>query len=211
MAKPSYLDSDAKGYYDPDLDQVVSEVPVVSPGQGHYLGKIVYNFDAKNWSHAPAANNSTTWKQWPTTLWDQHTGFTGGSILQFNFYIPTRMDTANWGGAYIEPNLSWDNGTTWYGLGNTGYDGGVMIQTGYAIHNHTQEILVTDTPTTDYNVRVRFMVKTYDNTGTLYINQSHDINRTGTSGYSTGDNRLSGISSNQFYGSYRIYEWIPIS
>lgn len=26
MAKPSYLDSDAKGYYDPDLNQVISEI-----------------------------------------------------------------------------------------------------------------------------------------------------------------------------------------
>jgi hypothetical protein len=31
MAKPSYLDSDAKGYYDPDLNQIISEVAVQSP------------------------------------------------------------------------------------------------------------------------------------------------------------------------------------
>ena len=32
MAKPGYLDDNAKGYYDSDLNQVVSEVPIISPG-----------------------------------------------------------------------------------------------------------------------------------------------------------------------------------
>ena len=32
MGKPAGLGDDAKGYYDPDLNQVISEVPIITPG-----------------------------------------------------------------------------------------------------------------------------------------------------------------------------------
>lgn len=173
------------------------------------LGKIVAEFDSADWSH----NSSSTWKEWPTAGFTNHTGFTGGSTLHIEYWIPCRNDSGSWGGGYIDTNITFDNGASWRSLGNPGYDAGVMVaSSGNAIHGQNQTYLITNTPSTDYSVQLRFMIRTYDST--IYVNQSHNINSTtagfcpaGTDGIA--DTRIGGTDSSQTYGSYRIYEFIP--
>ena len=174
------------------------------------IGKVVAEYDSANWSH----NSATTWKEWPTAGFTNHTGFTGGNLLHIEYWIPMRNDSSSWGGGYIDTNITFNNGVSWRSLGTPGYDGGVMVaSSGNAIHGQNQTYLITNTPSTDYSVQLRFMIKTYDST--VYVNQSHDINRTGTAGFcpagtdGIADTRLGGTDSNQTYGSYRIIEYIP--
>lgn len=181
-------------------------------GKQYVLGKVVAESDVNNWSVA----SNTTWKEWPTAGFTNHTGFTGGSTLHIEYWIPMRHDAGGWGGAYIDTNITFDNGVSWRSLGNPGYDGGVMANPSNTIHGQNITIIVTGTPSTEYSVKLRWMVKGYD-ASTLYINQSHDINRIATAGYcpagsdGVADTRLPGLDSLQHYGSYRIYEYIPVS
>lgn len=178
----------------------------------YQVGKIVHEVSSDNWSHA----SDTTWKEWPTAGFSNHTGFTGGSKLHIEYFIPTRHDGSYWGGGYIDVNITFDNGVAWRSAGNSGYDAGVMIDGGSAIHAETRTIFITNTPSEDYSVKLRFMAKRY-NGGTFLINQSHDINRTATAGFcpagsdGVADTRLAGLDSTQAYGSYRIIEFIPQS
>lgn len=182
-------------------------------GTQYVLGKVVVESDDANWTHT----SNATWKEWPTAGFTNHTGFTGGSTLHIEYWIPMRHDTSGWGGGYIDTNITFDNGVAWRSLGNPGYDGGVMANPGNTIHGQNLTMIVTGTPSTDYSVKLRFMVKTYTNSVNLYINQSHDINRTATAGFcpagsdGIADSRLPGLDSTQTYGSYRIYEYIPVS
>ena len=183
-------------------------------GTQYVLGKVVAESDTNDWTHT----SNSTWKEWPTAGFTNHTGFTGGSTLHIEYWIPMRNDNSSWGGAYIDTNITFDNGVAWRSLGNPGYDGGVMASgSGNTIHGQNITMLVTGTPSTDYSVQLRFMVKSYDNSTNLYINQSHDVNRTATAGFcpagsdGVSDTRLPGLDSLQHYGSYRIYEYIPVS
>ena len=215
-ARPSGVDPAATGWYDSDNSISVLAGPIhfnahASGNSRYVLGKTAVESSSANWTFA----DHTAWKEWPTAGFTNHTGFTGGSILHIEYWIPMRHDTSGWGGGYIDTNITFDNGVAWRSLGNPGYDGGVMTNPGNTIHGQNLTMLVTGTPSTDYSVKLRFMVKPYEST-TLEINQSHDINRTATAGFcpagtdGVADTRLSGISSQQTYGSYRIYEYIPI-
>lgn len=180
-------------------------------GTQYVLGKVVAESDTADWEH----NKSTEWKEWPTAGFTNHTGFTGGSTLHIEYWIPMRNGNTTWGGAYIDTNITFDNGVSWRSLGNPGYDGGVMVTGESIIHGQNITMLVTNTPSTDYSVKLRMMVKSYTDNSAFYINQSHDINRTGTAGFcpagtdGVADTRASGLDSTQHYGSYRIYEYIP--
>ena len=180
-------------------------------GTQYVLGKVIAESDTANWTH----NSNTTWKEWPTAGFTNHTGFTGGSTLHIEYWIPIRNGNTSWGGAYIDTNITFDNGVSWRSLGNPGMDGGVMADDASMIHGQNITMLVTNTPSTDYSVKLRMMVKAYTGSTAFYINQSHDINRTATAGFcpagtdGVADTRASGLDSTQVYGSYRIYEYIP--
>ena len=216
-ARPSGVDSAATGWYDSDNSISVLQGPIhfnahTSGNSRYVLGKVVVESDGAAWTH----NKNDVWKAWPTAGFTNHTGFTGGSTLHIEYWIPMRHDNnATWGGAYIDTNITFDNGVAWRSLGNPGYDGGVMTSPSDSIHGQNLTMLVTQTPSTDYSVQLRFMVKSYTDGSTLQINQSHDINNS-LSGFcpagsdGVANTRLSGESSQQGFGSYRIYEYIPI-
>ena len=216
-ARPSGIDSAATGWYDSDNGITVLGGPIhfnaYTSGTSRYvLGKVVVESDAANWTHG----SNTTWKEWPTAGFTNHTGFTGGSTLHIEYWIPMRNDHSSWGGGYIDTNITFDNGVAWRSLGNPGYDGGVMTNPSNTIHGQNLTMIVTGTPSTDYSVKLRFMIKTYTGSSNLQINQSHDVNATNAGFCPAGsdgvaDTRLSGINSTQTYGSYRIYEYIPVS
>lgn len=180
-----------------------------SSGGAYSIGKVVAEYNSSTGS----VTSATSWTEWPSAGFTNHTGFTGGSTLYIEAWIPTRNDDASWGGMYIDTNITFDNGVAWRSLGNHGFDGGTMVYGGDAIHGENITYLVTGTPLSNYSVKLRFMAKTYGGSGT--INGSHDINRSGTAGFcpagtdGVADTRLGGTDSNQSYGSYRIFEFIP--
>jgi hypothetical protein len=181
-----------------------------SLGGSYKIGKVVAEYNSSGRSNA----SNAAWVEWPAAGFTNHTGFTGGSTIYIEAWIPMRNDSSSWGGGYVDTNITFDNGVAWRSLGNHGYDGGVMASgTTYVIHGENITYLVTGTPSTDYSVKLRFMFKSYD--GTISINSSHDINRTGTAGFcpagtdGIADTRLGGTDSNQSWGSYRIIEYIP--
>ena len=116
-------------------------------------------------------------------------GFKAGSLVKLTYHIPMRNNSSSWGGGYIEPQISFNGGTTWNSLGSSGYDGGVMNIGGGAIGSYFNSILVDPQMNSDYSVRVRFYYRAYD--GTVLVNYSHDINSvSGTAGIMSGTNGL---------------------
>jgi len=103
-----------------------------------------------------------------------------GKKVKIDIYVPTRDNTNSWGGLYVNINAR-VNGT-WYNLGNTGYDGGVMNYSATSIHALNHEMLLdfianlglpVDQP---YTLQFELTARSYN--GTTYVNRSHDINRT---------------------------------
>ena len=175
----------------------------------HTIGQICVEYDSANFSYASAS----AWATWPTAGFPNHTGFTGGSKLLIEYWIPCRHDNTSWGGVYMDMNITFDNGYSWRSAGGPGY-GGAMMSGGDWIHGENQRYLITSTPASDYSVKLRWRVRRFDGS-TLYINQSHAINQGSPAGYcpagtdGIADTRLGGKDSNQNYGSYRIMELIP--
>ena len=119
--------------------------------------------------------------------------------VKINIYVPTRNDSNSWGGLYV--NLNARVNGTWYNLGNTGYDGGVMSSGSTAIHNLNYEMLLDfitnlNLPSNQaYTVQFELTARSYN--GTTYVNSSHDINKTSSSLGSRGS--LQSWASNQNY------------
>ncbi len=122
------------------------------------------------------------------------------------FYVPTRNDTNHWGGLFVNINAK-VNGT-WYNLGNTGYDGGVMMYNGEGIHALNHEMLldfITHLGLPDnqsYTLQFELTARSYN--GTAYVNVYHDLNRTANNLNSRGN--LSGWGSDQNYCHIIIQE-----
>ena len=209
MLKDDSVDSDVVS------NNILSKVNVAGtsvndPGEFR-LGKVVREYAAS------AVTLSTT------SLVDMFTGsntsgFTGGSHLELQWYIPSRKDTSsgtagNWMGMYFQPCLSFDDGTTWYSLGTCGYDGGTMVRYASSIHNYTNHAWIQNSGTNipssgSYTVKIKFMGCEYETTGTAYVNGSHDINGKNSVTYI---DTSAGIDRYQHYSHWTLKEWIPVS
>lgn len=103
-----------------------------------------------------------------------------GKKVKMTLYVPTRNDSNNWGGLYVNVNVR-VNGT-WYNLGNTGYDGGAMQYSARSIHALNHEMLLDfitnlGLPSNQpYTIQFELRARSYN--GTTHVNRSHDINRT---------------------------------
>ena len=143
-----------------------------------------------------------------------HSGFTGGSHLELMYYIPTRKDGASrWNGIYFEPQISFDNGSSYYSLGDCGYDGGTMFNGASAIHNYINCMWFQNSGTQipssgTYTVKLKFRASEYDNAGTAYVNTSHAINGRVSATY-LGD--TANIDRRQHFAHWILKEWIPVS
>jgi hypothetical protein len=142
-------------------------------------------------------STTTTWALGPTFA--TITGFKAGSLVRLSYHIPMRNDSASWGGGYIEPQISFNGGTTWNSLGSSGYDGGVMHNTSPSIGSYFNCILIDPQQASDFSVRVRFYFRSYN--GTVMRNQSHAINT--ISGTAT---LLSGVNGTQHYAKIIVEE-----
>jgi hypothetical protein len=118
-------------------------------------------------SNAPVAGYETPW-----------TSMKANSKVNVDVHIPYRNDGTGWGGSYhlIYMMVNQPVGTvpanTWVLLSNSGYH-----MTYYQdIMSYTNSYYIPLSVSSDFSIRFRHDFRVY-NSGTLYINQSHDISR----------------------------------
>ena len=99
------------------------------------------------------------------------TDFKKGSLIRLTYHVPARDGGTNWGGLYIEPQVSF-NLETWQSLGSSGFEA-VMNSGAAAIDSYFQKILIDPQMISDFSTQFRFYFKTYD--GTTQIN-NNEIN-----------------------------------
>lgn len=104
--------------------------------------------------------------------------FRAGSLVRLHYSTPTRntAGTPGFKGGYIEPQISFDGGSTWNSLGSGGQDGGTMVNT-QALGSYKQTLLLDPAQGSDFSVTVRFYVKNVV-PGTVFIvnGGSQDLN-----------------------------------
>lgn len=115
---------------------------------------------------------STSWAQVPA--FPTITDFKAGSLVKLSYHIPMRNDSSSWWWGYIEPQISFNWGTTWNSLWSSWYDWWVMNNVANSIGSYFNTILIDPAQSSDYSVKVRFYFRSYD--GTVIINWSHDLN-----------------------------------
>ena len=121
--------------------------------------------------------------------------------------VPARDNTTSWGGLYININVR-VNGGTWYNLGNSGYDGGVMANSSNDIatsHHHKYLDFIGNagvSASSTYTVQFEVTCRSYN--GTTTVNGSHDINRTASNLGNRGS--LKTWASNQNYTTLTLTE-----
>ena len=189
------------------LAQVTGPSISINDPSEYKLGKVIREYDTTS------ITVSTTS---PVDVFTgaNHSGFTGGSHLELMYYMPTRKDgTGQWNGLYIEPQISFDNGSSYYSLGDCGYDGGIMFNGASAIHNYINCMWFQNSGTQipssgTYTVKLKFRASEYTTAGTGYINGSHSVN--GRVSATTLAN-TSNIDKYQHFTHWILKEWIPIS
>ena len=102
-----------------------------------------------------------------------------GEAIQVSYRFPTRNDNTSWGGIYAYADVSYDDGTTWHEVLNTGYDGAMCSGSASVIDSISGTFLLTDSNAINAtSVKFRYRAKTYQGSG--YINQSHDMGSSAT-------------------------------
>lgn len=103
-----------------------------------------------------------------------------GKDVEIYLRVPARDNTSSWGGLYININVKVNS--TWYNLGNSGHDGGVMGDSSYDIatsHHHKHLDFIANagvSDTSSYTVQFEVTCRAYS--GTTTVNGSHDMNKT---------------------------------
>lgn len=99
-------------------------------------------------------------------------GFKAGSLLHIYYFVPMRNDSTVWGGAYIEPQIRYNEGA-WISLGSCGHEGGVMASGAQRIVAYRNHMLIDPQQSADFSVQMQFYCRSYD--GTASWNASRDI------------------------------------
>ena len=136
---------------------------------GYYVRQFFSDVDTPNRTFG------TGWTLMYTT--PNHSGFLTGSKLRIFIEIPLRNDSTSWGGAYVEPQISFNGGTTWASLGSGGYDGSVMHNGSSDISTYNRMLYIDPQLhgiSGEYSVAIRFYCRSYD--GNTAWNGSHDLN-----------------------------------
>ena len=127
------------------------------------IGKIHYEYDSTDRSFGTSWADGMAWSP---------VEFSGGSRIMFHWHIPMRNDDSNWGGGYTEILYTYDGGSTWFSLGQSGYDT-VMVYGHGAISAQNGFFVFTNCPDEDFTIQVKFRHRSYS--GTLKINYDHEI------------------------------------
>jgi len=123
---------------------------------------------------------NTNWQVVKT--WDTFTK-TAGDIIQVSYRCPARNDDNNWGGVYLGIDVSFDDGSTWTTVFNSGYDASMCSGSIHTISSISGTFLLEDSTTMNAtSVKFRYSAKTYTGSNAT-INQGHDIVGTGINGF----------------------------
>lgn len=156
------------------------DVAKVAGNAGRYVRQVYVENDATNRSF------TTSWSLGAT--FTNVTGFKAGSLVEVTYYIPLRNDSTSWGGAYVEPQVTFNN-STWLSCGSSGYTA-VMENGGASISFYGKTLLLDpslESISGDFQFNIRFYLKSYD--GTLTSVTSNNINNTsGTVSSATSTN-----------------------
>lgn len=142
---------------------------------------------------------STSWSLGAT--FTNVSGFKEGSLVEVTYYIPLRNDSTTWGGAYIEPQVTFNN-STWLSCGSSGYT--AVMEYGQSIGYYQKSLLIDpslESITGDFQFNIRFYLRSYDGTLTSISNNSiNSVSGTVTS-LSATQNYY------QHYASIIVREW----
>lgn len=168
----------------------------------YVLGKVYKVYDSTSYS----TSSARTFVDGP--ILTNLTGFKGNSLIELFYHVPGRNDSTSWGGMYVEPNVSFDNGSTYSSLGHTGYDV-VMVYNSNTILSYNNTIWINPNQTADFTMKFKFRFCSYD--GTTYINGIRDINDAGTETSGSNSNFLTTDDSHlQHFFHIIVKEWRPI-
>ncbi|WP_298479080.1 hypothetical protein [uncultured Maribacter sp.] len=154
---------------------------VKNPATGQISEQVIPTFSS-NKSYVQVYKGNKTFTNGNATLLNLFPEVTiqAGKKIKMTLYVPTRDNTNHWGGLYVNVNVR-VNGT-WYNLGNTGYDGGVMSYSAQSIHALNHEMLLDFITNLglpeDQTYTLQFELRARSYNGTTSVNRSHDINRT---------------------------------
>jgi len=137
-------------------------------------------------------SSGTTYTLGPT--FTEVTGFKAGSRLAISYYVPTRNESTDWGGAYIELQVRF-NGGAWKSFGTSGYSS--VMSNGNAVigfyHNTLSLDPATEGIAVDFSVQFRIYFASYQDT--VSVNGGNNLTVAG-SGTAT---RMGGDNGNQHY------------
>lgn len=133
-----------------------------APGAGA-IGEIYYAYDSTTRTFG------NTWAD--GKIWDSYQ-FKGGSRVRLDWRVPMRNDNSSWGGGYVDIQYSYDDGSTWNSIGNSGYDGPMALG-GDIIVSMNGNFTFIETPQDDFSLKLKFRHRSYD--GTLTVNGSRDV------------------------------------
>lgn len=154
---------------------------IVNNLKGLYLRKCVTLVDSTSYTV------TTAWSL--TCQFSEILDFKAGSKIKISYHMPCRNDSTSWGGAYIEPQVSFNSGSTWFSLGSSGYDANIMNSGSPSIGSYFNSILIDPQISTNFSLKVRFYCASYD--GTAWINLNHNINAiSGNAPLISGNNGL---------------------
>lgn len=158
---------------------------------GTFVRNTTVEYDSSNYSAW------TSWVLWPsfsTIPW-----FKAGSKVKLYYHMPMRNDSGGWWWAYLEPQISFDWGSTWNSLWSSWYDWGVMVDDEPAIGTYNNTLFINPEKSSDFSVTVRFYFRSYS--WTVYVNKSHDINT-----ISSTENIMNWINWNQHFSHIIVEE-----
>lgn len=86
-------------------------------------------------------------------IFNNITGFKTGSLIKLTVYIPARGDgtAGTWRGLYCEPAISYNNGTNYYSMGNTGYTAGNIMNTYSGVIGNSTHVYIINPETKQLN------------------------------------------------------------
>jgi len=105
--------------------------------------------------------------------------FRAGSIVKLYYYVPCRGDqgAGNWAGIYLEPQISYNGGSTWTSLGGSGY-AVVMSTCPNNIGSYSNTILIDPQQSTEFGVQFKIYARCYQTVagGLNSINSNTGVN-----------------------------------
>ena len=132
--------------------------------QGFYTRNIIVQVDTTG------RTSGTSYTLGPTF---DNISCAGNSLVKMMYHVPMRNDAASWGGIYIEPQVSFNDGA-WQSLGTTGHD--MMALSSGEIMTYRNEILITPGISTSFTTKFRFYFRSYEGTVGWNNGINHDIN-----------------------------------